>query len=71
MNGTQTNASFSDKKMDGRADLTPDGSLIIHSYEDEDGGIYECETKYHRAWYDIATLGMSIFKLLVCDSCLM
>ena len=46
--------------MGGRADLSSDGSLTIHSYEERDAGNYECESEYGRFLSDLTTFGTYI-----------
>ena len=57
MNGILTNTSYHNRLADGRAELTPDGSLTIHRYEDGDDGSYWCESEYRTIRSDLATFG--------------
>ena len=53
VNSTLANASYYDRLGEGRAELSPNASLTIHSYENRDGGDYYCSS---RSRYVTATL---------------
>ena len=54
--GVLTNTDYYHPLADGRAELGPDGSLTIHSYNDTDAGGYDCSSKYRWARSDLTTL---------------
>ena len=53
VNSTLANASYYDRLGEGRAELSPNASLTIHSYENRDDGDYYCSS---RSRYVTATL---------------
>ena len=53
-------ATYHNRLTGGRAELAPDGSLIIHSFKDKDAGRYQCGSEYRSAWSDLNTFGMYV-----------
>ena len=60
VDGNLKNASYFKELAGGRAKLSSDGSLTIHSYEDEDKGWYRCESRYRHVWTELYTFSMYI-----------
>ena len=58
VHGVLVNDYNDNRLADGRAELTLNGSLLIHSYEKEDEGSYICYSEYRRARFDLNTFGM-------------
>ena len=58
VDGNLTDATYYSSLAGGRAELAPDGSLIIHSYEDRDAGVYLCYSEYRSALSNLMTFGM-------------
>ena len=55
VNGTLLRAYYDDRLANGRAELTPNGSIIIYRYEKEDKGDYDCYSEYRWAGFDLDT----------------
>ena len=60
MDGFLTDASYLNRLADGRAELSMDGSLIIHSYKDGDYGDYTCGSESRHGRTEINTFSMCI-----------
>ena len=67
LNRTLIDVFYNDRLVEGRSELSPDGSLTIHSYEDKDSGNYSCHTKHGSAWSDVTTF--SKYVLIVHKLC--
>ena len=48
--GALTNGSYYSRLAESRAELSPNGSLTIYSYQDKDEGSYWCHSKHRSAW---------------------
>ena len=60
-NGTVADVSYHDRLVDGRAELSPGGSLTIHSYEHMDAGNYSCYNEYRSVWSGLTTFSEYLF----------
>ena len=58
VDGVLTNVSYYDRLANGRAELSSDGSLTIHSYEDGEHGRYICHSEYREAVTYLYTFSM-------------
>ena len=67
VDGVLTNAYYDNRLTNGRAELTLNGSLVIHGYAKEDEGSYIFYSEYRRARFDLDTFGM-YFHLLRSDA---
>ena len=62
VDGVLTNTSYHHKLAKARAELSPDGSLTIQSYEERDEGVYQCYNGYRPDVSRLITFSMCLSK---------
>ena len=62
VDGVLTNTSYHHKLAKARAELSPDGSLTIQSYEERDEGVYQCYNGYRPDVTRLITFSMYLSK---------
>ena len=59
VDGDPKHPTYFDMQMHERAELSQDGSLTIHSYEDEDAGWYYCYSQSQQVGYYLSLITFS------------